>query len=54
VERVVFQSGVERGVTSAAAGSQRLLLATEERLGRPLVIGSICALALVAVVVGTA
>ena len=54
VERVIFQSGVERGVTSATAGSQRLLLATEARLGRPLVIATILALALVALVVGTA
>ena len=52
VERAVFQSGVERGVTSAAAGTQRLLLAAERRLGQPAVIGTILALALLAVLVG--
>ena len=53
VEAAVFQSGVERGVTSAAAGTQRLLLATERRLGQPQVIGSILALALLALIIGT-
>jgi len=53
VERVVFQSGVERGVVNAAAGSQRLLMAVERRLGRPPVIGSILALALATLIVGT-
>jgi NADH-quinone oxidoreductase subunit L len=53
VERVVFQSGVERGVVNAAAGSQRLLMAIERRLGRPPVIGSILALALLTLIVGT-
>ena len=53
VERIVFQSGVERGVASAAAGAQRALLGIERRLGRPSVIGSILAVALLAVIVGT-
>ncbi|MDQ3710055.1 MAG: hypothetical protein M3387_12265, partial [Actinomycetota bacterium] len=53
VERAVFQSGVERGLASAGAGAQRLLLATERRLGQPLVIGGILALALLALIVGT-
>jgi hypothetical protein len=52
-ERAVFQSGVERGVVNAAAGSQRLLLSIERRLGRPPVIGSILALALLILIVGT-
>jgi len=52
VERAVFQSGVERGLASAGAGAQRLLLATERRLGQPLVIGGILALALLALIVG--
>jgi Na+/alanine symporter len=43
VERAVFQTGVERGLASAGAGAQRLLLA----------IGSILALALAALIVGT-
>jgi len=53
VERAVFQSGVERGLERAGAGAQRLLLASERHLGRPLVIGSILALALLALLVGT-
>jgi NADH-quinone oxidoreductase subunit L len=53
VERAVFQTGVERGLASAGAGAQRLLLATERRLGQPAVIGSILALALAALIVGT-
>jgi NADH-quinone oxidoreductase subunit L len=53
VERAVFQSGVERGLARAGAGSQRLLLATERRLSQPPVIGTILALALVALIVGT-
>ncbi|MBA3621866.1 MAG: hypothetical protein H0W51_06040 [Euzebyales bacterium] len=53
VERAVFQSGVERGLASAGAGTQRLLLVFERRLGQPLVIGSILALALLALIVGT-
>ncbi len=53
VERVVFQIGVERGVTNAAAGAQRRLLAIEGRLGQLPVIGSILALALLALIVGT-
>jgi len=53
VERAVFQSGVERGLESAGASAQRLLLAIERRLGHPMVIGSILALALLALIVGT-
>ncbi len=53
VEGAVFQRGVERGVSSAAAGAQRALLAVERRLGQPPVIASILALALAALIVGT-
>ncbi|MBA2633301.1 MAG: NADH-quinone oxidoreductase subunit L [Chloroflexi bacterium] len=53
VERAVFQSGVERGLESAGASAQRLLLAIERRLGHPMVIGGILALALLALIVGT-
>jgi hypothetical protein len=53
VERAVFQSGVERGVTNAIAGAQRWLLVIEQRLGTPVVIGSILALSLVTLVIGT-
>lgn len=53
VEAAIFQTGVERGLASAGSGTQRLLLAIERRLGQPLVIGSILALALVALIVGT-
>jgi len=53
VERAVFQSGVERGVINVAAGSQRLLLGIERRLGQLPVIGSILALALLTLIIGT-
>jgi len=53
VERAVFQSGVERGLARSGVSAQRLLLATERRLGQPPVVGSILALALVALLVGT-
>jgi NADH-quinone oxidoreductase subunit L len=53
VERAVFQSGVERGVTDAIAGAQRWLLVIEQRLGTPVVIGTILALALVTLIIGT-
>ncbi|MCA1572588.1 MAG: hypothetical protein LC798_20280 [Chloroflexi bacterium] len=53
VEKAVFDTGVERGLARAGAGAQRLLLAIERQLGQPLVIGSILALALLALIVGT-
>ena len=53
VEVTVFQSGVERAVSSAAAGSQRRLLTFEQQLGRLPVIGTLLALALLVLIVGT-
>jgi len=53
VERVIFQSGVERGVARTVDGAQRRLLALEQRLGQPPVIGTILALAVLALIVGT-
>ncbi len=53
VERTVFQSGVERGVRGVVSGAQRRLLVIEHHLGKPVVIGSILALALVALIMGT-
>jgi NADH-quinone oxidoreductase subunit L len=53
VERTVFQTGVERGLARSGAVAQRLLLAIEQRLAQPQVIGSILALALLALIVGT-
>jgi len=53
VEVTVFQSGVEQAVSSAAAGSQRRLLTFEQRLGRLPVIGSVLALSLLVLIVGT-
>jgi NADH-quinone oxidoreductase subunit L len=53
VELTVFQRGVERAVSNAAAGSQRRLLTFEQRLGRLPVIGGILALSLLVLIVGT-
>jgi hypothetical protein len=53
VELAVFQSGVERGVSKAAAGAQRRLLAIEHRLGQLSVVGGILALSLLVLIVGT-
>jgi NADH-quinone oxidoreductase subunit L len=53
VEVTVFQSGVERAVSSAAAGSQRRLLTFEQQLGRLPVIGTLLALSLLVLIVGT-
>ncbi|MBA3573646.1 MAG: NADH-quinone oxidoreductase subunit L [Pseudonocardiales bacterium] len=53
VERVIFQSGVERGVARTVGGAQRRLLALEQRLGQPSVIGTILGLAVLALIVGT-
>jgi len=53
VELAVFQSGVERGVSNAAAGAQRRLLTIEQHLGQLPVIGSILALSLLVLIVGT-
>jgi len=53
VERAIFQTGVERGVARTVGGAQRRLLALEQRLGQPSVIGTILTLAVLAVIVGT-
>jgi len=53
VELAVFQSGVERGVSKAAAGAQRRLLAIEHRLGQLPVVGGILALSLLVLIVGS-
>ncbi len=53
VEHLVFQSGVERGLRRAGMRTQRALLAFENGLGRPAVLGTLVAVLLVALVVGT-
>jgi NADH-quinone oxidoreductase subunit L len=53
VEAAIFQTGVERGLARAGSRAQRVLLDMERRLSQPLVIGSVLALALLALIVGT-
>ena len=53
VERRVFQEGIHLGVPRAGDVLGRVLTRTEERLGHPVVIGSILAVSLLALIVGT-